>query len=179
MATEPADTIKLLRGDADEPVAGAGGHHRDVRAPAVQPAGGDQRTTTVAARPGEHDDAAASRVAAEEANPGELREVAARGLHHLGEPDSEVVDHDPIDLDHLRGGQPGQRRRRASDPTLVELMVVLLIVGRFSRGTPRRTITIPAARASLGSSHRTPVRPRRPRFALAECRSRPAVFPFL
>jgi len=54
-------------------------------------------------------------VAAEEANPGELCEVAARGLHHLGKPDSEVVDHDPVDLDHLCSGQPGQRRWRATE----------------------------------------------------------------
>ena len=54
---EPAGTIKLLRRDVDERVAGAGAHHRDVRAPSVQPAGADQRTAAVAAGPGEHDDA--------------------------------------------------------------------------------------------------------------------------
>jgi len=112
---EPADTIKLLRRDVDERVAGlvlttvtSAPHPCNRRAPTNAPPPlppGPVSTTT--RRP--------SRVAAEEANPGELCEVAARGLRHLGKPDSEVVDHDPVDLDHLCSGQPGQRRWRARE----------------------------------------------------------------
>ncbi len=62
-----------------------------------------EATATVAARP---DQNRAGRWVV--AGDGEVGQVAACVLHHLEELDAELVDHDAVDLAHLRGGDRRQ-----------------------------------------------------------------------
>ncbi len=61
-----------------------------------------QTAATVPSRPGEHGDGAWG-----EALPREPGEVAPGVLHHAGQVDAELFDHDAVHLAHLIGGDRG------------------------------------------------------------------------
>ena len=81
--------------------------HSDIGAVAVKSAGAYEGPSPIAAGPGKHDHHLPRRIPQQETLPGEMCQVATGVLHHLYQVDFEVLDHRPIDLDHLFRGQIG------------------------------------------------------------------------
>jgi hypothetical protein len=58
----------------------------------------------VAARAGGDRHLLAAWITVQEPNPGQVRQVASSVFHHLHELDAVFLDHQAVDLHHLRGG---------------------------------------------------------------------------
>ncbi len=77
----------------------------DVRTCSEKMAGRDEAATAVSTRTGKYEDALIPGVAAEQ-EPGDEGEIATRILRHAHERDPELLDHQPVDLAHLRNRKP-------------------------------------------------------------------------
>ncbi|MDP9457896.1 MAG: hypothetical protein M3Q60_19480 [Actinomycetota bacterium] len=92
--------------DRHEALVGFGHEDPDPRAPIVQPPRAHQRAA-VAACAGQYGDPLAARVSSQKVYPAQVGEGAPGVLHHLDQLYAEVLDHGPVHLDHLLGGQVG------------------------------------------------------------------------
>jgi len=101
--------VELVGGCRRKIAFPAGDEDLDLRPPGVETTGAHEGAAAVAAGAGHHHHRLASRVAAEEPLAGEVGEISAGVLHHLGELDVKVLDHCPVDFDHLFGGEPRDR----------------------------------------------------------------------
>jgi len=93
--------VELMRRDGAEFVRRPRDGHGDLDAGIREVASRNESATAVAARAGSHGDAARCSEVEHESC-----EVASCVLHHLKQFDVQVLDHDPIDLDHLTFGDP-------------------------------------------------------------------------
>ncbi len=89
----------------NSPDLAAGSAKDDCRggAPDRQPARGEQAPAPVPAAPGQHHDLPPAHLPAQP-TAGVSSQATPRVLHHLQQHDMKFVDHDPVDLPHLRNG---------------------------------------------------------------------------
>jgi hypothetical protein len=79
--------------------------HTDGSAPGIQPTRGNKSSPAVAAAARKDGHSLAPRVPVEKPASGEIGEAAARVFHHLDQFNPEVLNHRPVDLNHLHRGE--------------------------------------------------------------------------
>ena len=97
------DDVELMAWNLREPFPGLAHEHLDVCTPIGKSASAHERTAPIAAYASQDGDTLAIWIRLEESQPRELREISPCVFHHLNQRDPEVLDHRPIDLDHLLG----------------------------------------------------------------------------